>query len=119
MLAQTLPLGLAPPRPLDAQATTLVAVAVAAVIDAGAKILIAEPWRAGRIMSGAEDMTFDELSSQFERRRRAAPFADLNRAIAFAQLGRALASPCVRIAWDGWRSGLGIGAQAADRCPRL
>jgi hypothetical protein len=92
------------PLSFDAQATTLAASAVAAVIDAGAKILVAEPWRAGRIMAGAEEMTFDELSAQFARRRRA-PFADLNRAIAFAQLGRALASPSFRRAWDARRSG--------------
>jgi hypothetical protein len=83
---------------------SLAAGALAAVVDAGAKILIAEPWRAARIMRGPGDMTFDELSSAFARRRRA-PFADLNRGIAFAQLGRALASPCFRAAWDEWRGG--------------
>jgi hypothetical protein len=91
------------PIPLDTQATTFAASAVAAVIDAGAKVLVAEPWRAERIIGGAEDMTFHELSAQFPRRR--APFADLNRAIAFAQLGRALASPSFRSAWDARRSG--------------
>lgn len=98
------PPNLAPgPRHLDAQATTRAADALAAVIEAGARILIAEPWRAGRIVPGAEDMTFDEISSTVARRRQT-PFADLNRAIAFAQLRRALASPGFRTAWDASRS---------------
>ena len=99
------PLGLVhDPHHLHAEATTIAAGALAAVIEAGAKILVAEPWRAGRIMPGAADMTFDELLSAFARRR-AAPLVDINRAIAFAQLARALESFRFRTAWDAWRNG--------------
>jgi hypothetical protein len=90
------------PSLLGSRTAALASGAVAAVIDAGAKILIAEPWRAARIIRGAEALTFDELATHFARRR-AAPFADFNRAIAFAQLGRALESPYFRTAWDEWR----------------
>jgi len=96
-------LELAPHQSPSAEAPTPAASALAAVIEAGAKILVAQPWRAGRIIPHAEAMTFDELASAVGRRR-AAAYADLNRAIAFAQLGRALASPCFRAAWDEWRS---------------
>jgi hypothetical protein len=78
--------------------------ALAATIDAGAQALIAEPWRVGRIIGGAQHLTIDELAARTARRRRAAP-ADLNQAIALAQLSRALKSPLFRDAWTNWRMG--------------
>jgi hypothetical protein len=78
--------------------------ALAAIIDAGAQALIAEPWRVGRIIGGAQNLDIDELAARTARRRRAAP-ADLNRAIALAQLSRALKSPLFRDAWTNWRVG--------------
>jgi hypothetical protein len=72
--------------------------ALAAIIETGARILVAEPWRAARIVPGAGEMTIDELAGHLARRRRARP-ADLNRAIAFAQLSLALKAPQFRGAW--------------------
>jgi hypothetical protein len=72
--------------------------ALAAVIEAGARILVAEPWRAARIVPGAGEMTIDELAGHLARRRRARP-TDFNRAIAFAQLSLALKAPQFRGAW--------------------
>jgi len=67
--------------------------AVEAIVDAGAKLLIAEPWRASRIVRGAGDMTFQELAAEAARRRALPMNADFNRALALAQLSRALKSP--------------------------
>ena len=82
---------------------TRAASAIAAVIEAGAAILIAEPWRIRRIVRGADDMTIDELLDQLARRRRAGAPADLNRAIALAQLNLALKSPRFCAIWADWR----------------
>ena len=81
--------------------------ALAAIIDAGAQALIAEPWRASRIIRDAEYLTIDELDARMARRRRAAP-ADINQAIALAQLSRALKSPLFRRRWTSWRAGAAI-----------
>ena len=89
----------------------IAASAIAAIIDAGVQALIAEPWRAGRIIGGAQHLTIDELDARTARRRRAAP-ADLNQAIALAQLSRALKSPLFRDAWTNWRMGA-----ASERTP--
>ncbi|MGO8798397.1 MAG: hypothetical protein ACLQE9_17120 [Roseiarcus sp.] len=77
--------------------------ALAAVIDSGAKILMREPWRAARIVRGADAMTIGELAFHVARRRRAPP-ADLNRGIALAQLSLALAAPGFGAAWADWRA---------------
>ena len=82
----------------------LAANALAAIVDAGAKALIAEPWRASRIIRGAQHLSIEELAAQATRRRRAAP-SDLNQAIALAQLSRALQSTLFRDAWTKWRGG--------------
>jgi hypothetical protein len=106
-----------PPDPADADRSSgadalapIAASAIAAIIDAGVQALIAEPWRAGRIIAGAQHLTIDELDARTARRRRAAP-ADLNQAIALAQLSRALKSPLFREAWTNWRTGV-AGEQA-------
>jgi hypothetical protein len=100
-----------PPDPADADRSSgadalapIAASAIAAIIDAGVQALIAEPWRVGRIIGGAQHLTIDELDARTARRRRAAP-ADLNQAIALAQLSRALKSPLFRRAWISWRIG--------------
>jgi hypothetical protein len=76
-------------QPFAAEAAS----AVEAVVEAGAKRLIAEPWRVARIVRGAEAMTFQELAAEAARRRALPPNPDFNRALAFAQLSRALKSP--------------------------
>ncbi|WP_158815343.1 hypothetical protein [Methylocapsa sp. S129] len=78
--------------------------AVASIIEAGGRVLIAQPWRVARIVRGADAMTIDALASHMARRRRAGPPADLNLAIALAQLALAIASPRFRAAWAEWRS---------------
>jgi hypothetical protein len=93
------------PPPTNGSMTIAAAGAIGAVIEAGARNLIAEPWRVARIIRGADAMTFDELIAEVARRRGAAAVADLNRAIALAQLGRALESRCFRAAWAQWRGG--------------
>ena len=85
--------------------------ALAAIIETGVQALIAEPWRAGRIIGGAQNLDIDTLAARTARRRRAAP-ADLNQAIALAQLSRALKSPLFRDAWMNWRMGA-----AGERAP--
>jgi hypothetical protein len=87
--------------------------ALAAIIDAGAQALMTEPWRVGRIIGGAQNLTIDELGAQAARRRRAAP-ADLNRAIALAQLSLALKSPLFGAAWTNWRIGATSGAALCE-----
>jgi hypothetical protein len=82
---------------------TRAAGSVAAVVEAGALILIAEPWRIARIVRAADDMTAEELAGEIARRRRLAPPADINRAIAFAQLALALKSPRFCMIWAAWR----------------
>jgi hypothetical protein len=91
-------------NPDAAALAPIAANALAAIIDAGAQALIAEPWRAGRIIGGAQHLDIDALAARTARRRRAAP-ADLNQAIALAQLSRALLSPLFRSAWTNWRMG--------------
>jgi hypothetical protein len=80
--------------------------AVAAVVDVGAEILVREPWRVGRIVRRADEMTIEELADHTARRRLTPP-ADLNLAIAIAQLSFALASPRFRAAWTKWRNSAG------------
>jgi hypothetical protein len=78
--------------------------AIAAIVDAGARALIAEPWRAGRIIRETHELTIDELAAQAAHRRRAGPPADLNQAIALAQLILALKSPRFCAAWTDLRN---------------
>ena len=79
--------------------------ALAAIVEAGAAILAAEPWRAARIIRGADAMTVHELAAQLARRRRAPPPADLNRAIGMAQLALALKSPRFCAIWAARQDG--------------
>jgi hypothetical protein len=67
--------------------------AVEAVVEAGARLLIAEPWRVARIIRGADAMTYRELTAETARRRALPPPADFNRVLALAQLARALEAP--------------------------
>jgi hypothetical protein len=73
--------------------------AIEAVVTAGAALLIAEPWRASRIIRGADRLTFDELAAEVSRRRALPPAADFNRALALAQLVRAIDEPAFAAAW--------------------
>jgi hypothetical protein len=115
----------APANPIDATRNPgadalepIAANALAAIIEAGVQALIAEPWRVGRIIGGAQNLDMDALAARTARRRRAAP-ADLNQAIALAQLSRALQSPLFRNAWTNWRVGAaGERAQASGLAPR-
>ena len=77
--------------------------ALAAVVEAGAKILIEEPWRVSRILPAADQMTIEDLVGQIAGSSRAGPPADLNRAIALAQLHVALKSARFHLAWTRWR----------------
>jgi hypothetical protein len=79
--------------------------AIAAIVEEGAGILAAQPWRVGRIIGGAEAMTIDELAARIVSRGVAGAPADFNRALALAQLGLALKSPRFRAAWADWRAG--------------
>jgi hypothetical protein len=72
---------------------------VEAVIEAGAALLVAQPWRVNRIIRGAESLSFDELAGEAARRRALPPSSDFNRALALAQLGRALKRPAFQEAW--------------------
>ena len=92
---------------LAAEATypALAAKALAAIVETGASILVAEPWRVARIIRGADDMSIHELAAQLARRRRAGPPADLNRAIGMAQLALALKSPRFCAIWAARRDG--------------
>jgi hypothetical protein len=81
--------------------------AVAAVIQAGARLFITEPWRVARLIRGADAMTAGELCAQLARRRRAGPPADLNLAIALAQLSLALEAPTFDEIWGAWLSSRG------------
>jgi hypothetical protein len=81
--------------------------ALAAVIEAGARLFITEPWRVARIVRGADAMTVGELCAHVERRRRAGPPTDLNLAIALAQLSLALEAPTFDEIW---------GARLSSRC---
>ena len=106
------------PKPGADALEPIAANALAAIIEAGVQALIAEPWRAGRIIGGAQDLDIDALAARTARRRRAAP-ADLNQAIALAQLSRALKSPLFRGAWANWRIGAaGEQAQASGLAAR-
>lgn len=84
-----------PPVPLasaeryDAAAAS----AIEAIIEIGARLLIAEPWRVARIIRGAHAMTYSELTAEAARRRALPPPSDFNRALALAQLARALEAP--------------------------
>jgi hypothetical protein len=73
--------------------------AVEAALRTGAAILAAEPWRIGRIIRGADDLTLQELAGEVVRRRRLPPPADFNRVVALAQLARALEFPGFAARW--------------------
>jgi hypothetical protein len=96
---------LAADRPIhDPNFTAPASDAVAAVIEAGARLFIAQPWRVARVVRGADAMTASELCAHMAQRRRGGPPADLNLAIAFAQLSRALQAPAFAATWADWRS---------------
>ncbi len=75
------------------------AAAVEAIVETGAALLIAEPWRASRIVRGAESLSFEALRREVARRRALPPPADFNRALALAQLARALDREAFAAAW--------------------
>jgi hypothetical protein len=77
--------------------------AIDAVIEAGATTLVAEPWRADRIVRGAERLTLDELAKEAARRRALPPPADFNRVLALAQLSRALEKSAFARSWGAQR----------------
>jgi hypothetical protein len=74
--------------------------AIEAIVEAGARLLIDEPWRVGRIIRGADGMTLRQLADEATRRRALAPPTDFNRALALAQLNRALEAPRFALAWS-------------------
>ena len=76
---------------------------LAEIVEAGARILIGEPWRVSRIVPGADAMTIDDLVAQVARRCSAGAPADIDRAIALAQLHAALRSSRFHSAWAHWR----------------
>ena len=78
--------------------------ALAAIVDAGARALLREPWRAARIIPGADNLTVEELAAAMARKSRAGPPADFNAAIALAQLAVALKSWQFRAVWTDWRA---------------
>jgi hypothetical protein len=92
-------------RDIEAAFPARAADALSAVVEAGASILIQEPWRVGRIIRDAEAMTFEALCESLARRRAMAPPADFNRAIALAQLALAMKSPVFHACWVAWRRG--------------
>jgi hypothetical protein len=73
--------------------------AVEAIVEAGAGLLIAEPWRVARIIHGADRLTFEDLAAEIARRRAQPPPADFNRALALAQLARAVERPAFAATW--------------------
>ena len=85
-----------PPQRLASRA----AATIEAIVEAGAERLIAEPWRVSRIVRGAEELAFDQLRAEVERRRVLPPPPNFNRALALAQLTRALAQPAFAAAWS-------------------
>jgi hypothetical protein len=89
--------------------------AIAAVVEAGADALVAEPWRVRRIIRGSDELRFDELAARVAQRRRAPSPNDVNSALALAQLERALHRPSFQAAWANWRQeSLGVSASASD-----
>jgi hypothetical protein len=78
--------------------------AVAAIVEAGARILASQPWRVRRIVGDADALTCDELAARVAQRRGAARPCDPNSAIALAQLSRALHCPSFREGWERWRN---------------
>jgi hypothetical protein len=87
--------------------------AVAAIVEAGARSLTAQPWRVRRVIGGADTLSFDELAARVAQRGCAARPSDPNPAIALAQLNRALHSPSFRAAWADWRNGASADSQPA------
>ena len=81
--------------------------ALAAAIEAGARLFAEQPWRAARLIRGADAMTAPELRAALARRRAAGPPADLNLGIALAQLSLALEAPTFAEAWGAWRASPG------------
>lgn len=81
------------------------AAAIAAVIEAGARLFIAQPWRVARVLRGADAMSARELRACLARRRQAGAPADLNLALALAQLAHAAQAPAFAAAWAAWRAG--------------
>ncbi|HLH51095.1 MAG TPA: hypothetical protein VKV96_17285, partial [Roseiarcus sp.] len=75
------------------------AAAVEAIVETGAALLVAEPWRASRIVRGAESLSFEALRNEVARRQALPPPADFNRALALAQLARALDHEAFAAAW--------------------
>ena len=84
------------PRELASRATA----AVEAVIEAGAALLIAEPWRVNRIIRGAEGLTLEQLRAKIAWRCAPPSPADFNRALALAQVARALDEPSFATMWS-------------------
>jgi len=87
------------PSKAENEVTLRAAAAVEAVVATGAALLVAEPWRASRIVRGAESMPLDALRAEVARRRALPPPADFNRALALAQLVRALDDEAFAAAW--------------------
>jgi hypothetical protein len=102
----------------DPAVAALAADAIAAIIDAGARTLIAQPWQVARIVRRAGEMTIEELTAHIARRRRATPPADLNLAIAIAQLSCALNSPKFRAAWAEFATPPPPERDALSDCPQ-
>ena len=93
----------APPVPFPAEPCDVAAAgAIEAIVEAGARLLIAEPWRVARIIRGADAMTYRELTAEAARRRALPPPGDFNRALALAQLARALDAPSFAAAFAAW-----------------
>src|SRR5581483_9877427 len=80
------------------------AAAVEAIVETGAALLVAEPWRANRIVRGADGLSLEALRNEVARRRARPPPADFNRALALAQLARALDRDAFAAAWMRWRA---------------
>ena len=118
MLPDQIPRNGAKEPTADPAVVALAADALAAIIDAGARTLIAQPWRVARIVRRAEEMTIEELTAHIARRRRTTPPADLNLAIAIAQLSCAVNSPKFRAAWVEFATPPLQEQDALSDCPR-
>jgi|HubBroStandDraft_3_1064219.scaffolds.fasta_scaffold135569_2 hypothetical protein len=75
---------------------------IEAIIAAGAALLVREPWRADRIIRGAQYMTSRELELTCNRFLAHRP-GDLNRTLALLQLRRATDSPLWGPAWAAYK----------------
>ena len=90
------------PLPFAERYDAAAAGAIEAIVAAGARLLIAEPWRIARIIRGADAMTYRELTAEAARRRVFPPPSDFNRALALAQLARTLEAPSFAAAFAAW-----------------